>query len=222
MIKPAKWINFAVTGNEYSAKNDDPLVNHKEHNRDFSFATSIMPMDGLSLDFNYAYDDVFSRTDLCYLFVGTATYPVPSGAVGSTGTCLQTAANPTGTLPLPSPPGTALASQLYLGSGTYDAPANFFSGSVNYAPTKRVRLAGGLRLNDVNGTAEQLNPLMVPGALQSHYLTPFADVEFKFVEQWAWHGNWTRSDYQEQGPLGSLPLRNVTGDVLTLGVKYAF
>jgi hypothetical protein len=218
-VKPAKWLDFAMTANIFSAKNDDPLVNHLEHNRDFSFGAGIHPTEQLSIDFNYAYDDVYSKTDLCYIFVGTATYPVPLGAVGSTGTCLQTAANPGGTLP---PPGTSVASQLYLGSGLYDAPANFFSGSINYVPTKLVHLNGGFRMNDVNGTAEMLNPLMVPGALQSRTLSPFADMEIKIASQWAWHGNWMHHGYSEQGPQGTLAPRNFHGDVLSLGVKYAY
>ena len=70
-VIPAKWINFSVTANDYSAKNDDPLVNHIEHNQDFSFATQIIPMESLSVDLNFAHDDVFSRTDLCYVYSAT-------------------------------------------------------------------------------------------------------------------------------------------------------
>jgi len=218
-FKPAKWINLAVAGNDYTARNDDPLVNHLEHNRNFSFATSIMPMDGLSFDFNYAHDSVLSQTDLCYIFVGTATYPVPYPSTASTGTCLQTAANPTGTLPVP---GTALNSQLYLGTGLYDAPSNFISGAINFAPSKYFHINAGERVNSTNGIAEQLNPLMVPGALHSTYLTPFTDLEIRIASQWAWHGNWTHTGYREHGPQGLLPSRNTYGDVFTLGVKYAF
>ena len=217
VVKPAKWVNFAVALNNYSTKNDDPLVNHSEHNHDFSFATSVMPVDGLSLDFSYAHDDVSSQTDLCYIFVGTTAYPVPNPGAASTGTCLQTAANPTGTLPT-----TAVNSRLYLGTGAYDAPSNFISGAMNYAPSKYVHFNGGLRLNSTNGTAEQLNPLMVPGALQSRYITPFTDLEIKIASEWAWHGNWTHDGYHERGPQGLLPSRNTHGDILTLGVKYAY
>jgi hypothetical protein len=176
-------------------------------------------MEGLSLDFDYAHDDFMSQTDLCYLFVGTAAYPVPTPATASTGTCLQTATNPTGTLPAP---GTAVASQLYLGSGSYDAPSNFFSGAFNYAPSRYFRFNAGARVNATNGTAEQLNPLMVPGALQSRYVTPFTDLEIHIAPQWAWHGNWTHDGYHERGPQSLLPSRNTYGDILTLGVKYAF
>ena len=77
-------------------------------------------------------------------------------------------------------------------------------------------------MNSTNGTAEQLNPLMVPGALHSKYTTPFADVEVKIASQWAWHGNWTRDGYSEQGPVGPTASRETSGNILTLGVKYAF
>lgn len=219
-VKPAKWINFAVAGNDYSAKNDDPLVNHQEHNHDISFATSIMPMDGLSIDFNYAHDDVFSETDLCYVFTANPNAPLRTGATNS-GTCVWSATNTAGS---PTPPGVTPASTtvLYLGTGRYDAPSNFISGSLNYAPSKYFRFSGGARLNDTNGTAEMLNPLMVPGALQSKYVTPFADMEIKIASQWAWHGNWTHDGYNERGPVGTLPSRNTHGDIVTLGVKYAF
>jgi hypothetical protein len=203
-IMAAKWINFAVAVSDFEGKNDDPLINHKEHNRDYSFGTSIMPAESLSLDFNYAHDDVFSRTDICF-----AETPTPVGATNA-GTCVLTTTNPGGD---PS---------YFLGNGSYDAPSNFFSGALYYAPKHHVRFGAGARLNDTNGTAEQLNPLMVPGALQSHYVTPFGDVELKIALHWAWHGNFMRTQYSELGPAGPLPSRNTSGNVTTLGVKYEF
>ena len=180
-----------------------------EHNRDFSLAADINPTEQFGFDINYSHDDVYSRTNLCYPFTPNANAPLPAGAANA-GTC--TAANS---------PGSGDPSY-YLGFGNYDTPANFFSGAVNYAPTHYLRFNGGARLNDLNGTAEQLNPYQVPGALQSHYLMPFADALINISRQWAWHGNWSRYQYNEQGPAGSLASRNTTGDVMTLGVKYAF
>ena len=67
-----------------------------------------------------------------------------------------------------------------------------------------------------------LNALMVPGAIQSKYVTPYADMQINIASQWAWHGNWTHDGYAEGGPTGYLPARNTHGDIVTLGVKYAF
>lgn len=216
VITAVKWINFAVAGNDFEGKNDDPLVNHLEHSHDISFATEITPNEKFSLDLNYAHDDVFSVTDLCYIFVPTAAYPLPAGAQGSVGTCLQTADNPGGTLPTQS-----ASTQLYLGHGRYDAPVNFFSGSISWAPSKYFRYNGGVRVTDTNGTAEFLNPLMAPGALQSKVLSPFSDLVVNIAPQWAWHGTWVHHGYDEAGGPGPAP-RTFHGDVVTLGVKYAF
>jgi hypothetical protein len=216
VITPAKWINFAVTGNDFEGKNDDPLVNHVEHSHDFSLATQISPTENFSFDFNFAHDDVFSETDICYAFVPTAAYPLPTGAVGSAGTCLQTADNPGGTLPT-----QPASSQLYLGTGRYDAPVNFISAAISWAPSKYFRYNGGARVTDTNGTAEFLNPLMVPGALRSKVVSPFSDLLINIAPQWAWHGNWVHHGYEEAGGPGPAP-RSFHGDVVTLGVKYAF
>jgi hypothetical protein len=208
-VKPAKWINFSVAGNDHTARNDDPQVNHVEHNQDISFATSITPMEGLSFDFNYAHDDVLAETDLCYIFTANANAPLPTNAANS-GTCISSTANPEG------------SASLNLGTGYYHAPSYFIGSSISYSPSKYWRINGGMRLNNVNGQAEMLNPLMVPGALQSKYSTPFADLQINIAQGWAWHGNWMHDGYNERGPQGLLPSRNTHGDIITLGVKYAF
>jgi hypothetical protein len=204
-VKPAKWITLAAAGRDFEGKNDDPLVNHTEHNRDISFTTSISPVETMSLEFDVSHDDVKSETDICYV----AT-PAPAGAT-NTGTCTVAAS------------GAGVGDPSYLlGNAFYHAPTTFFSGAINYAPTHRLRINGGARINDVSGQAEMLNPNMLPGALQSKFLTPFTDVQFSLTQEWAWHGNWTRDDYSEQGPFGIIAPRNVHGDIVTLSVKYAF
>ncbi len=198
LVKPAKWINFAVAGGDYSAENNDPDVNHKEHNQDISFAAQLIPAESMSLDFNYAHDDVFSVTDLCY----ASTAPPPT-AIANAGTC----ANTTG-------------SNKYLGNGYYDAPVNYFTAAFNYS-SKYFRMGLGGRFNKVDGSAEMLNPYQVPGALQSRYVTPYADLVIHIAPQWSWHGNWNHPDYTESGPAGPAP-REFNGNILILGVKYAF
>jgi hypothetical protein len=205
IVKPAKWVNLAITGNDYMAKNDDPLVNHNEHNRDISVAAQFIPSETLNIDVSYAYDDVYSKTDLCYL--STAS-PAPYGDVNG-GTCTPSDSNPNAT------------SNLLLGNGYYDAPSNFFSGGVNYTPSKYFRANLGVRVNHIDGSAEYLSPNQVPGALKSNTYMPYTDVLVNIAPGWAWHGNWMRQEYEESGAAGPAA-RNYTGDVVTLGVKYAF
>ena len=209
LVAPAKWINFAVTVNDFQAKNTDPLVNHQEHSHDYSFAAQIIPTETFSLDFNFARDDVFSQTDICYAFTPNVNAPLPAGATNA-GTC--TVANSGAGVGDPS---------YYLGNGYYNAPVTYFAGALSWAPSKYFRYNGGYRLTDTNGSAEFLNPLMVPGALQSKVVSPFSDLIINIAPQWAWHGNWVHHGYDEAGGPGPAP-RSFHGDVVTLGVKYAF
>jgi len=205
LVNAEKWINFAVAYNGYFAKNNDPLVNHRDHNQNFSFGTRITPAESFSLDLDYGYDNVFSRTDLCYQFTPNPQAPLPPGAVNA-GTC--TAANGGG-------------SSFYLGDGYYSAPVNFFNGAVYWAPSKYFAFNGGIRLTDTSGNAEYLNPLVVPGSLESKIVSPFTDLVINIAPQWAWHGNWIHHGYNEAGGPGP-GSRDFHGDVFTLGVKYAF
>jgi len=198
-VKPAKWVNFAVAGRVYGAQNNDPLVNHKEHNNDISFAAQVMPTEGVSVDFDFAHDDVFSVTDLCY-----TTNPPPTAAPQS-GTCTYTSDgdNP------------------YLGNGYYKAPMTYFTAAFNYTSPKYFHMGVGARLNNVSGAGEMLSPYQVPGSIDSKYFQPFADLTIHIAPQWAWHGNWNRYKYTESGPTGPAP-RDFNGDVFTLGVKHEF
>lgn len=204
-ITPAKWINLAVTSNDYYARNDDPLVNHKEHNTDFSFATEIIPTQTVSLNFNFARNNVFSQTDLCYAFTANPQAPLPTGA-SNAGTCTVDNGG---------------AANLYLGTGYYSAPTTFFQGGLNFAPSKYFKFNGGARITSTDGQAEMLNPLMVPGALQSKVVSPYSDLVVNVAKQWAWHGFWEHHGYDESGSPGPAA-RSFHGDVITLGVQYAF
>ncbi len=207
VVKPARWINFAVTANDFEGKNNDAFVNHLEHSHDFSVATQITPNEKFSFDLNYAHDDVFSQTNLCYVFTPNSNYGVPPGAVDRAGTCQYT------TLAATTPD--------YLGYGSYNAPVNFVYAAISWAPVKYFAYNGGIRFTDTNGTAELLNPLMVPGALDSKIVSPFSDLVVNIAPQWAWHGNWIHHGYNEGGGPGPAS-RDFHGDVFTLGVKYAF
>ena len=146
-------------------------------------------------------------TDLCYVFAPTANAPLPAGAVSRGGTCANTS--------LPTTTG------LYLGSGYYDAPSNFFTGNINWSPSKYFRINAGARVNSVNGSAETLNPYQAPGGLQSKVVAPYADLVVNIAPQWSWHGNWNHQAYEESGAPIPAP-RSFHGDIYTLGVRYAF
>lgn len=205
---PNKWFNLAVAGNDNTAKNTDPLVNHQEHSRDISFAAHVAPAEGLGLDLNMAHDDTYSVTDLCYAYTATTSAPLPAGASNS-GTCTVASSGDSG------------SASYYLGRGYYHVPVTFFSGSISYAPSRIMRLVGGARVNSVSGAADEINQNMVPGALNSTTVSPFADLQVNVAPQWTWHGNWEHHGYSEAGAAGPAS-RDYHGEVVSLSVKYAF
>ena len=223
-VRPSKQVSLFATGNVYLAQNDDPLVNGKQHNQDLSLGASIAPTDTLSFDLSYAYDEVYSVTDSCFGWAATSipdTFVTPPYGATNINTCSATNS--------PSP--HQGSTSFFYFNNYYKAPSGYYMGVVNYAPVKVFRFNGGVRLNSMHGTADLLNPIQTPGSLDSRTLMPFADAEFKVAQQWAWHGNYTYNGYGEQGSANlvsngftsnGLPSRNNHGNVLTLGVKYAF
>ena len=77
--QPRRWLVFSGAANIFEARNNVKNVNHLEHNRYFSFGTSITPGEKWSADLNYSYNTVFSTTLLCY-----ASTPPPPNAGSST------------------------------------------------------------------------------------------------------------------------------------------
>jgi len=196
--KPHPWLLFDGTINIRESRDNVQTVNHLEHNRDFSFGTSIAPKATWSLDLNYSYNDVFSRTVECY-----ASTPAPPSATAAPDVCVAA--------------GTPFAS-----TGYYNAPAQFASIGFMLNPVKKAHLHAGYRLSEVNGSADTINIRQVPGSLQSQFHTPYANLAIDIAPNWSWKGDYNYYGYGEGGPIGPTSPRSFHGNVCTLAVNYAF
>jgi hypothetical protein len=196
--KPKPWLTVAGTVNIRESRDNVRTVNHLEHNRDFSFGTSIAKSDRWSIDFNYSYDDVFSSTIECY-----ASTPAPPSATTAPAVCV-TAATP------------------FASTGYYNAPTQFVSFGFMLNPVKRLHLNGGYRVSAVNGTTDTINVREVPGSLQSQFHTPYANVAYDIAPNWSWKGDYNYYGYGEAGPSGPTLPRSFHGNICTLAVHYAF
>jgi hypothetical protein len=192
--KPKEWATISGTFNDREERNNVLYVNRLAHSRSFTVGASLAPSEHYGLDLSYGYIDVFSRTSLCY-----AASPAPDGAIGV-------------------PPGTGCGSNIYLGSGYYDAPTQYGSIGITWTPVKKFRSALGYTMNAVNGTTEFLNPREVPGSLQSQYQTPYANVAWTFSPEWTWKANWNYYSYGEGTPIGPTLFRSFRGNVYTLSI----
>ena len=77
-------------------------------------------------------------------------------------------------------------------------------------------------MNSVNGSTELLNPLAVPGSLQSYYQTPFANVLWTVARGWGLRGEWNYYDYGEGSAVGPTLPRAFHTNLYTLGRHYEF
>jgi hypothetical protein len=196
--KPQPWLTFAGTVNIYESRDNVQTVNHLEHNRDFSFGTTIAPSDRWSVDLNYGYDSVYSSTIECY----TST-PAPPNAGIAPAVCVAA--------------GTPLAS-----TGYYNAPTQFGSVGGMWVPIKRVHLNGGYRMSAVNGNSDMINIRQVNGSLQSQYQSPYGSVAVDLAANWKWKADYNYYGYGEGSPIGPTASRSFRGNVYTLAVNYAF
>ncbi len=157
------------------------------------------PSDKWALDLNYAYDNDFSRTDICYF----SSDPLPGA----------------GSCPIP---GSVANIEPFSGTGYYNDPTHFGSASLMLAPIRKVRANIGYTMTASEGNGEILNARQIPGSLQSTYQSPFAELALNLAPEWTWKGAWNYYGYGEGSPVGPTLPRTFNGNVVTLSVRYAF
>jgi len=198
IYQPRTWLVFSGAANIYEARNNVQNVNHLEHNRYFSFGTSVTPGEKWSADLNYSYNSTFSSTLLCY-----ASTPPPPNAGAAPPICTQA--------------GTPLSS-----TGYYNAPTQFGSFGLTFSPINRLHGKAGYRISAVNGSTDTMNIRQVNGSLQSYYQTPYAQLVFDLEQKWKWKADYNFYGYGEGLPVGPTLPRNFHANVVTLSVNYAF
>jgi hypothetical protein len=196
--KPKPWATITGTFNDLERRDNIALVNHLDHIRSLSLGATLMPSPRYGLDLSYGYGDVFSQTTLCY---ASTPAPVGPGAGAAPADC---------------------GTNTNLGTGYYNAPTEYGSFAFTFAPIKRLRSNIGYQISSVNGATEFLNPLAVPGSLQSKYQSPFFDVAWTLHPGLTWKGGWNYYGYGEEGPVGPTLPRNFHANMITLALHYEF
>jgi hypothetical protein len=197
--QPRHWLSFSGSANILESRNNVTTVNHLDHNRSFSFGSSIAPPgQKWSLEMSYGYSDIYSTTILCY-----ASTPPP----------------PTAT---PAPPICVGASTPYQSNGYYDQPTQYGSFGVVSSPLKRFHVNAGYRISAVSGKTDFMNIRQVNGSLQSYFQSPYAGVAWDLERQWTWKADYNYYGYGEGLPIGPTLPRNFHGNIVTLAVRYAF
>ena len=196
--KPIGWATITGTFNDLERRDNITLVNHLDHIRSLALGATLMPNPRYGFDLSYGYNDVFSRTTLCY---ASTPAPVGPGAGAAPADC---------------------GTNTNLGTGYYDAPTEYGSFAIMFAPVKTLRANVGYQISAVNGTTEFLNPREVPGTLQSKYQSPFINLAWTFHPEWTLKGGWNYYGYGEDGPVGPTSPRNFHANITTLAMHYEF
>jgi hypothetical protein len=204
--KPKPWASLAGSFNDVEKRDNVTLVNYLAHTRSISGSASLAPNEYVGLDLNYGYIDVFSQSVNCFddtvAPVGATPMPVGVDCGNAVNTSTTTAA--------------------YYGNSYYDAPTQYGSFGIVLTPVKQFRSSFGYRVSAVGGKTEQLNPLEVPGSLQSRYQSPYVSLAWTLTPAWTFKSDYNYYGYGEQSPIGPTAPRNFHANIYTIGVHYAY
>ena len=164
-------------------------LDHVAHNRVVALGGELSPSEHYAVELNYAYTDVYTSTNICYLAGATAKLPgaaTPGGTV-----CPATAANRGGTWDF----GPAKDFE--------DAPTNSLQAALTWSPVKRFKSNIGYNLNDVAGSRFYNDARDVAGSLNSKYQSPFVALAWTIRSGFVWNARYNYYGYGEGGPSGA-------------------
>jgi hypothetical protein len=198
--RPRTWATFSGAYNDLERHNNtnntgiasvDGPLQHVDHSRIVSVNADLMPNEHYGVDIGYAYSDVYTATNICFL--GTASSPTIPGAATLTGTAC------------PSPPPRG-------GTGPYtfgpardfmNAPTQYASVALALSPDPKFHSNIGYRISSVNGSRFFNDPRDVNGSLVSTYLSPFLNLSYAMTKNLVWKGEYNYFGYGEGGPSGA-------------------
>ena len=177
------------TNNTGTAPVDGPL-DHVDHSRIASVGTQINPNEHYGFDLNYSYSDVYAATNICYDGGASAALPLAAASPSGKG-C----------------PGATVRGATYLEFGPVkdfeDAPTQYGSAVLRFAPTEGVKWGVGYHITSVNGSRFYNDPRDVAGSLNSTWQSPFVNVAWTVRPGWVWKAEYDHYGYGEGGPSGA-------------------
>jgi hypothetical protein len=215
--RPTPWATVSGAFNDLERHNNtnnitsvtDPTVHdalagplqHVDYSRVGSVAVDLAPSEHYGLDINYAYTDVYTSTNICYLNGATPTLP---------GTAVLTA----GGAPAICPGVFVRGSTTVLSSwgptkDFADAPTQYASIGLNLSPNKKLQSTLGYSISAVSGNQFFNDARQVNGSLQSAYQSPYVHVAWTVHPGWVWKADYNYYGYGEGGHSGT-PLCSTT------------
>jgi hypothetical protein len=206
--KPAEWLNISAHMNILEQNNDVAEILNRQHNRTYAFAVTMMK-SSWTVDFGYDYNDIDSKTNICFTLTGT---PLPPGS---------------------SPCPTASSANTTFAVSDYVNHLQFAYFNLMWKPFKRLTTKAGYNISSTTGNTLILGPINTPnGTLSYNYHKPYAGVDIELERHVILKSGWNYYGYNEKqapdtltSPLGSLGLaqgRDFRGNLFTTSVKFIF
>jgi len=198
--RPRTWATFSGAYNDLERHNNtnntgvasvDGPLQHVDHSRIVSLNADLMPNEHYGFDIGYAYSDVYTATNICFL--GTASSTTIPGAATPTGT-----ACPSPTPRVPGSPYTFGPARDFM-----NAPTQYASVAVALSPIVKFHANIGYRISSVNGSRFFNDPRDVNGSLVSTYQSPFVNLSYAMAKNLIWKGEYNYFGYGEGGPSGA-------------------
>ncbi|MGA3345084.1 MAG: hypothetical protein ABSC76_09480 [Terracidiphilus sp.] len=212
--KPRPWATLSGAFNDLERHNntnnnqaavtagDDPYegpLDHVDHTRIGSLSGLIMPNEHYGLDFSYAYTDVYAATNICFDNGAQNASTKPSAYPG---TATLTASGAPDVCPGAFTRGSTTQLADWFGRDFMDAPTQYGSVALRWAPTKPINSNFGYRISSVNGTRFFNDARDVNGSLVSTYESPFLNLAWTMRPGLIWKAEYNYYGYGEGGPSG--------------------
>jgi hypothetical protein len=209
MYRPKPWATISGAWNDLERHNntdnnqsavaagDDPNegpIDHVDHSRVVSLGAVLMPNEHYGLDFNYAYSDVYTATNICYDNGASPTLPGTASTNSSGGPAVCPGVFARGST-------TQLAD--WFARDFMDAPTQFGSVALSFSPGKPIHSNVGYRISAVSGSQFFNDARAVNGSLQSAYQSPFVNVAWTVHPGLILKAEYNFYGYGEGGPSGS-------------------
>ena len=211
LYRPKPWATVSGAFNDLEHHNNtnnitsvtDPTVHdaldgplqHVDYSRVGSIGVVLAPSEHYGLDINYAYTDIYTSTNICYLNGATPTLP---------GTAVLTPAGAPAICPGVFVRGsTTVLSSWGPTKDFADAPTQYASIGLNLSPNKYISSSLGYRISSVSGNQFFNDARQVNGSLQSAFQTPYVHVAWTVHPGWVWKADYDYYGYGEGGPSGA-------------------
>jgi hypothetical protein len=228
--RPTTWASVDGSIDIHENRDNVFTVNDLEHDRNFSFTTTLAPNPKLAVDFGYTYLDFYSNIDVCYAATITPVQP-------TTPCPIVAGASPFGAL------------------SQYSSTDHFIFADMMWKPYKRVTVTLGYGGNFTRGYSNFFNqpqfapapppvPALSPviinavtptGTLNFNYLKPYGSIAVDIYKGLTYKVAWNYYGFNEKGSpdpiafpqvagvgLSAIGARDFNGSTATFSLRYAF